>query len=169
MQIYERGANGGRGYVKDVHSYIELGVDNAPRMRELYRLGMAKRITEDWASLLLNEKTTIQAEDKTSKTWLFGDDNEQGTGGVFGDSNFWAEGNELLEKAFAYGTGAFVARASGAKVNKDGVVVPDKECKAAIEYIDALSIIPLSVEKSRITEVAFCIGIYKARQKICIS
>ncbi|MBP3480152.1 MAG: phage portal protein [Clostridia bacterium] len=143
------------GYVKDVHSYIELGVDNAPRMRELYRLGMAKRITEDWASLLLNEKTTIQAEDKTSKTWLFGDDNEQGTGGVFGDSNFWAEGNELLEKAFAYGTGAFVARASGAKVNKDGVVVPDKECKAAIEYIDALSIIPLSVEKSRITEVAF--------------
>ena len=66
------------GYVKDVHSYIELGVDNAPRMRELYRLGMAKRITEDWASLLLNEKTTIQAEDKTSKTWLFGDDNEQG-------------------------------------------------------------------------------------------
>lgn len=143
------------GYVKDVHSYRELGVDGAARLRELYRLGMAKRITEDWAALLLNEKTMIVAEDQNSSTWLLGDDSEQGAGGVLGASNFWAEGNELLEKAFAYGTGAFVARADGAKVNESGGVVPDSECKAAIEYVDALSIIPLSVEKSRITEVAF--------------
>ena len=143
------------GYVKSVHSYRELGVDGTARQRELYRLGMAKRITEDWAALLLNEKTTITAEDKASKEWLMGDDSEQGTGGVLGESNFWAEGNELLEKAFAYGTGAFVARADGAKVNNNGAVVPDANCKASIEYVDALSIIPLSVEKSRITEVAF--------------
>ena len=143
------------GYVKDVHSYRELGVDGAARLRELYRLGMAKRITEDWAALLLNEKTMIVAEDQNSSAWLLGDDSEQGAGGVLGASNFWAEGNELLEKAFAYGTGAFVARADGAKVNESGGVVPDSECKAAIEYVDALSIIPLSVEKSRITEVAF--------------
>ena len=143
------------GYVESVHSYRELDVDNVARKRELYRLGMAKRITEDWASLLLNEKTTIVAEDAASGRWLMGDDSEQGTGGVLGESNFWAEGNELLEKAFAYGTGAFVARADGAKVNKNGAVIPDSNCKAAIEYIDALSIIPLSVEKSRITEAAF--------------
>lgn len=141
--------------MKEVHSYRELGVDNAPRMRELYRLGMAKRISEDWSSLLLNEKTTITAEDKASQEFLFGDDAEQGTGGVFGDSNFWAEGNELLEKAFAYGTGAFIARADGAKVGSNGVVIPDSECRATVEYVDALSIIPLSVEKSRITEAAF--------------
>ena len=52
------------GYVKEVHSYRELGVDGSARMRELYRLGMAKRITEDWASLLLNEKTQIVIDDK---------------------------------------------------------------------------------------------------------
>lgn len=143
------------GYVKSVHSYRELGVDGTARQRELYRLGMAKRITEDWAALLLNEKTTIVADDKKSSAWLMGDDSEQGTGGVLGESNFWAEGNELLEKAFAYGTGAFVARAEGAKVTDGGAVVPDVNCKASVEYIDALSIIPLSVEKSRITEVAF--------------
>lgn len=143
------------GYVKEVHSYRELGVDNAPRLRELYRLGMAKRITEDWASLLLNEKTGIVLEDKQSSDWLLGSDSEQGAGGVLDENNFWAEGNELLEKAFAYGTGAFVARADGAKVNSKGAVIPDNACKAAIEYVDALSIIPLSVEKSRITEAAF--------------
>lgn len=143
------------GYVESVHSYRELGVDNVARRREIYRLGMAKRVSEDWASLLLNERTTLTAEDKTSHTWLFGDDSEQGGGGVLGAANFWAEGNELLEKAFAYGTGAFIARADGARVNANGAVIPDKECKASIDYVDALSIIPLSVEKSRITEVAF--------------
>lgn len=143
------------GYVEDVHSYRELGVDGTAHKRELYRLGMAKRITEDWAALLLNEKTTIVADHNNSAVWLMGDDSEQGTGGVLGTNNFWAEGNELLEKAFAYGTGAFVARADGAKVNDNGAVIPDPNCKAAMEYIDALSIIPLSIEKSRITEAAF--------------
>ena len=155
------------GYVKAVHSYRELGVDGTTRQRELYRLGMAKRITEDWAALLLNEKTTITAEDNASKQWLLGDDSEQGTGGVLGASNFWAEGNELLEKAFAYGTGAFVARADGAKVNTKGAVIPDPNCKASIEYIDALNIIPLSVEKSRITEVAF-VSEFTKRGKDCV-
>lgn len=143
------------GYVEDVHSYRELGIDGAAHKRELYRLGMAKRITEDWAALLLNEKTTIVADHNNSAVWLMGDDSEQGTGGILGANNFWAEGNELLEKAFAYGTGAFVARADGAKVNDKGAVVPDPNCKAAIEYIDAMSIVPLSIEKSRITEAAF--------------
>lgn len=143
------------GYVESVHSYRELGVDGTARKRELYRLGMAKRITEDWAALLLNEKTTITTQHENSSKWLLGDESEQGTGGVLGASNFWAEGNELLEKAFAFGTGAFVARADGAKVNDKGAVVPDPNCKAAIEYIDALSIVPLSIEKSRITEAAF--------------
>lgn len=149
------------GYVESVHTYRELGINGTVKLRDLYRLGMAKRITEDWAALLLNEKTTIVIEDKATSLWLLGDESEQGTGGVLGESNFWAEGNELLEKAFAYGTGAFVARADNAKVNDKGAVVPDPNCKAAIEYIDALSIVPLSVEKSRITEAAFISEIIK--------
>ena len=143
------------GYVKSVHSYREVQPNGQTKQRELYRLGMAKRITEDWASLLLNEKTTIVIEDENTRAWLLGAENEQGAGGVLNDSNFWAEVNELLEKAFAYGTGACVARADGLKVNDKGVVIPSEDCKASIEYVDALSIIPLSVEKSRITEVAF--------------
>lgn len=140
------------GYVDDVHSYRELGVDNASRKRKLYRLKMAKRVAEDWASLLLNEKTTVAVSHEGSAEYLQGKD---GLCGVFADTNFWAEGNELLEKAFAMGTGAFVVRAENAKVSGSGHIVPDKSCRPGIEYIDALGIIPLTLEKSRITEVAF--------------
>lgn len=140
------------GYVDEVHSYRELGVDNSPRKRKLYRLKMAKRVAEDWASLMLNEKTTIAVEHEASSVYLQGKD---GMGGVFADTNFWTEGNELIEKAFALGTGAFVARAEGVKVSGSGAIVPDAQCKPGIEYLDALSIIPLSVVKSRIVEAAF--------------
>lgn len=152
------------GFVDKVHSYRELGVDNAPRQRKMYRLGMAKRVAEDWASLMLNEKTLIAVEHKPSEEYLQGKD---GTGGVFADTNFWAEGNELMEKAFAFGTGAFVARAEGAKVSDSGKIVADKECKPAIEYLDALSIIPLSVSKSKITEVAFVSEFTKKGKPCC--
>ena len=152
------------GYVDDVHSYQQKGVDGRARKRKMFRLGMAKRVCEDWAALLLNEKTEIAVEHKGSSLFLQGED---GTGGVFKDNNFWAEGNELLEKAFAFGTGAFVARAENAKVNEKGSIVPDKECKVGIEYIDALSIIPLSVSKSRITECAFVSSFTKMGKQGC--
>lgn len=151
------------GYVKEVHSYRELGVDHAPRQRTLYRLGMAKRVCEDWAALLLNEKTTLTVEHSPSSLFLQGED---GTGGVLGDNNFWNEANKLVEKAFAYGTGAFVARAEGAKVDANGRVTPDASCKVGIEYVDAMHIVPLTVKKSKITECAF-VSTYTERGKDC--
>lgn len=152
------------GFVKEVHSYREMGVDNAPRERKLYRMQMAKRISEDWAALLLNEKTEIALEHAPSSLFLQGED---GTGGVLGDNNFWAEGNELIEKAFAYGTGAFVARAERAKVSTSGKVVADAGCKVGIEYVDALSIIPLTVYKSQIIECAFVSEFTDKGKKCC--
>lgn len=151
------------GYVEAVHSYRELGIDNAPRKRHLYRLNMAKRVCEDWAALLLNEKTTLTLEHKASSDFLQGED---GTGGALGDNNFWGEANELIEKAFAYGTGAFVARAENAKIDGHGNVIPDANCKVGIEYVDAMHIIPLSVSKSQITECAF-VSTYTKRGKDC--
>lgn len=144
-----------RGYYKPFHSYQELGVDNAPKQRELFRMNMAKRICEDWAAILLNEKTQLNIDDNASSEFIQGAEDAQGTGGVLGANNFWAEGNELVEKAFGYGTGAFVLRAENAMVNSRGAIVPDAECKPGIEYVDAMGVIPLSVEKSKVTEAAF--------------
>lgn len=150
-------------YVESVHSYKELGVDKVPRKRELFRLGMAKRVCEDWAALLLNEKTTLTVEHNGSSEFLQGKD---GTGGVFEQNNFWNEANELVEKAFALGTGALVVRAEGATVGENGNVTPDANCKVGIEYVDAMHIIPLSVRKSKITECAF-VSSYTERGKDC--
>lgn len=152
------------GYVEEVHSYKEMGADKKPRKRKLYRLGMAKRVCEDWASLLLNEKTQLAIEHEPSRLFLQG---ENGTGGVLGYNDFWSEGNELLEKVFAFGTGAFIARAEGAKVNDNGSIIPDSECKVGIEYVDAMSIIPLSVKKSKITECAFVSTFTKHGKECC--
>lgn len=152
------------GYVKDVHSYRELGADGKARTRKLYCLKMAKRISEDWAALLLNEKTTFAIEHKASSDFLQGKD---GMGGALGLNNFWAEGNELLEKAFAFGTGAFVARAENARVSESGSVIPDTNCTPGIEYVDALSIIPLSVHKSKITECAFVSEVTVKGKRCC--
>ena len=151
------------GYVEAVHSYRELGVDGVARKRQLYKLNMAKRVSEDWAALLLNEKTTLTLEHSPSSVFLQGED---GAGGALGANNFWGEANELLEKAFAFGTGAFVARAENAKIDANGRVVPDKECTVGIEYVDAMHIIPLSVSKSRVTECAF-VSTFTRRGKDC--
>lgn len=151
------------GYVEEVHSYREMGVKGAPKKRKLYRMNMAKRVCEDWAALLLNEKTTLTVEHAGSELFLQGED---GLGGVLGYNNFWTEANELVEKAFALGTGAFVARADGAKVDAQGRVIQNKDCKVGIEFVDALHIIPLSVKKSRITECAF-VSTYTERGKDC--
>ena len=151
------------GYVDDVHSYREMGIDGAPRKRKLHRLQMAKRICEDWAAVLLNEKTTLTVEHSASSEFLQGKD---GTGGALGYNDFWMEANELLEKAFAFGTGAFVARAEGATVDANGRVIPNADCKPGIEYVDAMHIVPLSVKKSQITECAF-VSTYTERGKDC--
>lgn len=144
-----------QGRNKSFHTYRELGVDNMPRQRELYKMGMAKRICEDWAAILLNEKTELVVEDNNSSVFLQGDADAQGLGGVLGANNFWTEANELVEKAFAYGTGAFVLRVENAKVNSKGGIVADAQSRVGIEYVDALGIIPLTVEKSKVVEAAF--------------
>ena len=84
-----------RGFYKPFHSYQELGVSNAPVQRKLYKMGMAKRVCEDWASILLNEKTQLKIEDAASSAFIQGDKDAQGIGGVLGYNNFWSEANEL--------------------------------------------------------------------------
>ena len=99
------------GYVPSFHRYCQWGFDGRRIDRQLYSLRMAKRVCEDWASILLNERTSVRVGDVKSGLFLQGED---GTGGVFGASRFWRLGNGLVERAFALGEGAFVLRASDA-------------------------------------------------------
>ena len=99
--------------------------------QERYKLGMAKTVCEDWANLLLNERVVINA----------GDYNER-LAEILKDNNFQKQGNQLIEKAFALGTGAFVEYL-------------DADKQVIIDYIRADMIYPLSWDNGDITECAF--------------
>lgn len=116
--------------VKKFHVYwIYDGIQSKKCKR--YKLGMAKKVCEDWANLLLNEKVAIKAGtfDKRLKE-------------ILEANNFQTRANQLIEISFALGTGAFVEYLD-ANENK------------IIDYIRANMIYPLSWDNGDITECAF--------------
>lgn len=119
-----------RNDVKRFHKYwIFDGVSR--RKEERYRLGMAKKVCEDWANLILNEKVAIKAgnyEDRLND--------------ILEKNEFSTRGNQLIELSFALGTGAFVEY----KGKKDEVI---------IDFVRADMIYPLSYDNNKVTECAF--------------
>ncbi len=94
-------------------------------------MGMAKKVCEDWANLLLNERVAIKAGAFEKRL------NE-----ILEDNNFNTRANQLIELTFALGTGAFVEY-----LDPDG--------NKMIDYIRADMIYPISWDNGDITECAF--------------
>lgn len=116
--------------VRKFHVYwIYDGIQSKKQKR--YKLGMAKKVCEDWANLLLNEKVSIKAgafDERLNEILTF--------------NNFHVRANQLLEITFALGTGAFVEYL-------------DSEENKIIDYVRANMIYPLSWDNGDITECAF--------------
>ena len=109
-----------------------------------YSLGMAKKVSEDWANLLMNEKVKITLEG--SKEQSFIDE-------VFTRNNFEVCMNELQEKGAARGTYAIVPHVTGATINANGKVAGADGID--LDYITAECIFPLSWKGRNIKECAF--------------
>lgn len=125
-----------QGEVEKFHKYkIYNGMSIVTEKR--YRLGMAKKICEDWANLLLNEKLSIKAGNFDNRL------NE-----ILHVNNFRTRANQLIELMCALGTGAFVEYLDG-----DGQV--------CIDYVRADMIYPLKWENGDIIECAF--GSYRTK------
>jgi hypothetical protein len=139
-----------RGFYEPFHRYKELAGDRAVT-RELYTLKMAKKVCEDWASILLNEKTEITVKDKASEIFLHGDGKSPG---VLEQNDFWQLGNALVEKGFYSGTGAFILKLDGMKLQGQSVI-KSPEAKLRIDYLTAHNIIPLTIRHGQIIEAAF--------------
>ena len=79
-----------KGYDPKFHEYTTTNVRKQPLKIKRKSMKMAKKVAEDWASLLLNDKTYVKLGDKEKKSQIFltGDEVEQ-QGGVFGLSKFW--------------------------------------------------------------------------------
>ena len=121
-----------KGFVENFHTYdVYNGKQYVRRKRESLR--MPKRVCEDWADMLLNEKVVINVGDESINERLKA---------VFTANDFYVEGNKLIEKAFAWGSAAFVE-------------YPGKNNEPIIDYIKGDMIYPISWTGTRVTECAF--------------
>lgn len=120
-------------YQNDVEKFHSYKIYDGLLLRKekRFRIGMAKKICEDWANLILNEKVSIKAGEYEERL------NE-----ILDANNFRVRGNQLIEMAFALGTGALVEYLSS-----DGSIV--------IDYVRADMIYPLSYDNGDVTECAF--------------
>lgn len=119
------------GKVPAVHNYTQYNGRRKLR-RTRKSLGLAKTVSEDWANLLLNEKFQIGVDKASAKKKI---------DAVLVANEFAKRGNQLVELAFALGTGAFVEYLDGDDVK--------------IDYIRAGMVYPISWDNGRVLECAF--------------
>ena len=132
-----------KGPVKGFHDFSVWNGQKRVKCQR-YSLGMAKKVCEDWANLLMNEKVTITLE---------GDAEQEFVDKVFAESGFQTAMNELQERGAAAGTYAIVPRVTKASLNGLGEVVSGGEI--VLDYITAEHIYPLSWAGRKISECAF--------------
>lgn len=94
----------------------------------------AQRVCNEWASLLLNDKTQVVCESEECTEWL-----EDFLAGI----NFMAKGQGLISSAFGLGTGAWA------------VWVDQDAGKLQVRRYDARMVMPLSWDDDGVSECAF--------------
>lgn len=132
----------------DFHKYH----DQTGKERKMYSLGMAKRIAEDWASVLFTERDEITTEAKTKEQT---EANNKYLSEQLKVLKVYKDLPTAIEKAMASGTAGAIVRIKHAKVDKQGKLYTDVRTKADIIYVSASQIIPLKVEHGEIIDVAF--------------
>lgn len=140
-----------RGHLRCFHEFFENGNGGFPIKRELYRLNMAKKVCEDWASLIMGEKTYVRASDSKTDEWLSGSDGQHG---FIGQTGLMRGMTRMIEKVFGLGSGAALLRLNGVKLC-EGRLVGDEKTRLRVDFVDAAHIVPISVDCGKITEAAF--------------
>lgn len=107
-------------------------------------LGMAKKLSEDIADLLLNERVQITIQDPSTHEFVMG---------VLDANNFSVMGNTCQERKAYTGTVAYVPYLDNVEVNELGEVIGQGQVK--INYVSASDIYPLSWCNGGISECAF--------------
>lgn len=106
-------------------------------------LGMAKKLSEDIADLLLNERVKITLSSQRTNDFV---------SKVLDDNNFLVLGNEYQERKAYTGTAAYVAYLYDVELSDDGTV---RDGKIGINYVSAGDIYPVSWHNGNITECIF--------------
>ena len=131
----------------DFHKYH----DQTGKERKMYTLGMAKKLCEDWSSILFTERDEIKAladeEEVTEKNNKYLDKQLE-------KLKIYDDLPVAIEKAMSTGTAGAVLRVKHAKVDNKGNLKVDARTKLDIIYVGASQIIPLKVEHGQIIDIA---------------
>lgn len=140
------------GDVKSFHRYtVYNGFKHVNCQR--YTMGMAKKVAEDLANLLMNEKVKITLE---------GTKEQQFFDNVCWANNFAVKANEMQELKSALGTAAYVVRVENARANAEtGDTAASADTALKIDYVVAPNIFPLTWENGVIKECAFTGSIFE--------
>lgn len=142
-----------KGNVAKFHDYTVYNGQHRVKCQR-YTLGMAKKVCEDWANLLMNEKVKITLEDKAAQEFV--DE-------VFKENDFEVNINELQEKGAARGTYAVIPRIVNVNIDGNGNVIKGE--KIVFDYITADRIFPISWTGRGIKECAFATVVVQGKDK----
>lgn len=106
-------------------------------------MGMAKKLSEDIADLLLNERVAITVSDKDTHNFVQK---------VLEDNRFLVMGNDYQERKAYTGTVAYIPYLDNTTVTEDGEVLSGS---IGINYVDAKNIFPVSWNNGRVIECIF--------------
>lgn len=134
-----------QGDVKGFHNYTVQNGERQVKCRR-YSLGMGKKLCEDWANLLMNEKVQITLEGQKEQDFI---------DLVLAENNFTVKANEMQEMKSALGTVAYVPRVIGQEISESGDIVPGNASGIVLDYVTIENIYPLSWQNGYISECAF--------------
>lgn len=134
-----------QGDVKGFHNYTVQNGERQVKCRR-YSLGMGKKLCEDWANLLMNEKVKITLEGQKEQDFI---------DLVLTENNFTVKANEMQEMKSALGTVAYVPRVIGQEISESGDIVPGNASGIVLDYVTIENIYPLSWQNGYISECAF--------------
>lgn len=132
------------GDVRKFHHYTVYNGQKTVQM-ERYKLGMAKKVCEDWANLLLTEKVKVTLEGDAEQAFF--DD-------VCKKNSFDVKANELEELTFFGGTTAIIVRAVDVPVNEATGAITGTG-RLVLDYVYMPNIFPLTWENGRASQCAF--------------
>lgn len=134
-----------KGKVKKFHDYYIYNGQKRVK-REKKSLQGAKKVCEDWADLLYNEKVKIN---------LGKDEDTKQLNEILTRNNATVLINQGVERSFELGTGALVASIQDMLVDEDKNTIDVTNAKPKLEFVEGKKTYPLSWEGTEIKECAF--------------
>ena len=143
-----------KGKVRKFHNYYIYNGQRKVKMEKKSLQG-AKKVSEDWADLIFNEKVTIN---------LKTDEDTKKINELLRQNNATVIINQGFERSFALGTGALVVSVQNMEQNEELNIIDVTNAKTKLEFVECKKIIPLSWENRKIIECAFVTTKHKKGQ-----